>query len=347
MRKNEVINGYRILEDFTTAGGGLCKWTFAERGGQQFFIKEFLSPKYPTPDSPGSPATKARKLSACEKFEAHHRKLHEALVKKCGVGGNLIVTLDFFRWDTMYYKTTERIDVTAFDATAISTMPLDRRLLVLKTVVHSLDILHRQRIVHGDLKPNNVLIKKTETGNFTTKLIDFDSSFFSGDPPSAEEIVGDMVFYSPEWAGYVDPDGGAAASTLTIKSDIFALGLLYCLYTFGKLPALPAPARYPFEAVQLAPLTVGDAVHRSVPDALVAGRLTELIERMLSIHAATRPTAPEVLETLKNVRRPATRTKVGVLGGSLLEKRAPRPPVPPPAAPASKLKGSLLAKKKS
>lgn len=347
MRKDDVINGYRILEDFTTAGGGLCKWTFAERGGQQYFIKEFLSPKYPTAGSPGSPATKARKLSACQKFETHHRKLQEALVRKCGVGGNLIVTLDFFRWDTTYYKTTERIDVATFDGAEISTMPLDQRLLVLKTVVHSLDILHRQKIVHGDLKPNNVLIKKTDTGNFTTKLIDFDNSFFSGAPPSAEEIVGDMVFYSPEWASYVDPDGGAATSTLTIKSDIFALGLLYCLYIFGTLPALAPPARYPFEAVQSVPLKVGENVRRAVDDATVAGRLTELVEAMLSASAAARPSAPEVLETLKNIRRPAAKAAAGVLGGSLLKKPVPRPPVPAPPAPASKLKGSLLSKKKT
>jgi serine/threonine protein kinase len=263
-------------------------------------------------------------------------------VRKCGVGGNLIVTLDFFRWDTMYYKTTERIDVATFDAAEISTMPLDRRLLVLKTVVHSLDILHRQKIVHGDLKPNNVLIKKTETGNFTTKLIDFDSSFFSGDPPSAEEIVGDMVFYSPEWASYVHPDGGAAKSTLTIKSDIFALGLLYGLYMFGTLPVLAPPARYPFEAVQSAPLKVGEKVRRAVEDVTVAGRLTELLEAMLSASAAVRPSAPEVLETLKNIRRPAAKGAAGVLGGSLLKKPAPHAP-----GPAPKLKGSLLNKKKS
>jgi len=42
VKAGDVINGYLILEDFKVVGAGLSKWTFAERGGRQFFIKEFL-----------------------------------------------------------------------------------------------------------------------------------------------------------------------------------------------------------------------------------------------------------------------------------------------------------------
>ena len=69
--------------------------------------------------------------------------------------------------------------------------------MLLKTVAHSLKILHDLRIVHSDLKPSNVLIKRTELG-YTTKLIDFDSSYIAGNPPPPEEIVGTMNYYSPE-----------------------------------------------------------------------------------------------------------------------------------------------------
>ena len=44
MLKGEVINGYRILEDFKIAGG-TSKVSFAEKGGEVYFIKEFLDPK--------------------------------------------------------------------------------------------------------------------------------------------------------------------------------------------------------------------------------------------------------------------------------------------------------------
>ena len=38
MRKGDVIKGYTIVQDFTTAGGGLSKWTFATKGDKEYFI---------------------------------------------------------------------------------------------------------------------------------------------------------------------------------------------------------------------------------------------------------------------------------------------------------------------
>ena len=80
------------------------------------------------------------------------------------------------------------------------------QLVLLKTVAHSLKILHDLQIVHSDLKPSNVLIKRTELG-YTTKLIDFDSSYMVGSPPPPEEIVGTMNYYSPELVRYIQGSG--------------------------------------------------------------------------------------------------------------------------------------------
>ena len=60
MKAGDVINGYTILRDFTVVGAGLSKWTFAERGGREFFIKEFLSPTYPDDAAPGGFVRSAR-----------------------------------------------------------------------------------------------------------------------------------------------------------------------------------------------------------------------------------------------------------------------------------------------
>ena len=98
MKAGDVINGYRILEDFRVVGAGLSKWSFAAKDGREYFIKEFLSPTWPDEHAPGSAQTKMRKRQRCAAFERHHRRLQEALAAVSGVGGNLIVTLHFFRW---------------------------------------------------------------------------------------------------------------------------------------------------------------------------------------------------------------------------------------------------------
>lgn len=333
MQKDDIINGYRILRDFTTTGGGLSKWTFAEKAGVEYFIKEFLSPKYPTEHAPGSPALKARKREACERFEAHHRALMERINASCGKGGNLVFTLDFFRWGATYYKVTEKVDTASVPIDDICRLPLANRLLILRTVTHSLQILHRAGIVHGDLKPENILIKQTKANLYTAKLIDFDNSYFAAQPPEvSEDLVGDMVFYAPEVAAYVQQDTSVLPNQLTQKADIFSLGLLFCLYLTGQLPDFPKKYHYPCLAVQQGytlRLTASGLPHR----------LKRMVNDMLLADPAARPDIQRVFELLKGIRLEADYVKI--------------PWIPPSGVPggvecsttqATKLKGTLLTR---
>src|SRR3954452_7183762 len=164
MQAGDVVNGYRLLEDFKVVGAGLSRWTFAERAGRGFFLKEFLSPTYPDDAAPGSEKTKAKKRARCSAFEAHHRGVQKALAPLSAYGGNLIVTLDFFRWGAKYYKVTETVDAEAMKPSDIARLDFRLQLVLLKSVAHSLKILHDLRIVHGDLKPSNILVKRTALG---------------------------------------------------------------------------------------------------------------------------------------------------------------------------------------
>ena len=202
------MQGYRLLEDFRVVGAGLSEWTFAERDGRIYFIKRFLAPTYPDDDAPGSAKTKARKRARCAAFEAHHRGIQAAMAPLTSYGGNLIATLDFFRHGAKYYKVTEKVDLAGLEPRDVAALGFPAQLVLLKTVAHSLKILHDLDIVHSDLKPSNVLIKRTELG-YTTKLIDFDSSYVVGNPPPPEEIVGTMNYYSPELVSYIQGTGNA------------------------------------------------------------------------------------------------------------------------------------------
>lgn len=296
MLKGDNINGYVVLQNFTTAGGGLSKWTFAQKSGEVYFLKEFLSPKYPTPDAPGSEKSKKRKLKECEKFEKHHQSLMKEVNEKCGMGGNLVFTIDFFRYKTKYYKVTEKIDVASLSVAEIATLPLASRVLILKTIAHSLNVLHNAQIVHGDLKPDNVLIKRSKTGSYTAKLIDFDNSYFSGHPPEiTEDVVGDMAFYSPELALYIKEDTAVQPKDLTIKSDIFALGLLYALYLTGKMPAFDREKyTYPGIAAIADEQIVFEA--SDLPKPLIV-----LVNNMLQTNYHSRPNIGEVFNLLKTM----------------------------------------------
>lgn len=325
MKAGEVVNGYLILEDFKVVGAGLSKWTFAERGGRQFFIKEFLSPTFPDAAAPGSEKTKAKKRTRCATFEVQHRGMQKALAPLSAYGGNLIVTLDFFRWGAKYYKVTEKVDAEDLGVGGVAGLELRWQLVLMKSVAHSLKILHDLRIVHGDLKPSNILIKRTELG-YTTKLIDFDSAYIDGNPPSAEEIVGTINYYSPELLGYIQ-QAGVQPTDLGVASDVFALGLIYSEYLTGAGPPFDT-GRYHEPAVAV---RSGETLR--VPRTGVLPALADLVDGMLLADPTKRPTIGQIHTTLMGVR----------LGGRSLITDAARPS--PPArkpTPSSTLRGSGL-----
>ena len=291
-RAGDVLNGYRLLEDFRVVGAGLSEWSFAERGGREFFIKRFLSPTYPEADAPGSERIKAKKRARCAAFEAHHRGIQAAMAPLTTYGGNLIATLDFFRIGAKYYKVTEKVDVAGLQTRDIAALDFPAQLVLLKTVAHSLKILHDLRIVHSDLKPGNVLVKRTELG-YTTKLIDFDSSYIAGNPPPPEEIVGTMNYYSPELVRYIQ--GSAAPGEMTEASDIFALGLIYAEYLTGAMPPFDPAHHEPAIAVLHGqPLKLGPS---RAPTSII-----DLVERMLLPDPAARPSVAQVHATLMSLR---------------------------------------------
>ena len=195
----------------------------------------------------------------------------------------------------------------------IAALDFPAQLVLLKTVAHSLKILHDLRIVHSDLKPGNVLVKRTELG-YTTKLIDFDSSYIAGNPPPPEEIVGTMNYYSPELVRYIQ--GSAAPGELTGASDIFALGLIYAEYLTGAMPPFDPAYHEPAVAVLHGqPLKLGPS-RAPTP-------ITDLVERMLLPDPAARPSVAQVHSTLMSLR-----------GGPAPSMTARAPvPIRPPVVP--------------
>ncbi len=294
MKAGDVINGYTVLEDFKVVGAGLSKWTFAERGGRTYFLKEFLSPTYLDNDAPGSEKTKARKRARCATFEAHHRGVQRALAPLSAYGGNLIVTLDFFRWGSKYYKVTEKVDAAGLRPVDVASLDFGTQLVLMKTVAHSLKILHDLRIVHSDLKPSNVLFKRTELG-YTTKLIDFDSSYIAGKPPPPEEIVGTINYYSPELLGYIQ-EAGVSPAELGVASDVFSLGLIYTEYLTGAPPPFDVATHHePAVAVRS-----GQTLR--IPRAGIRPEIADLVDQMLATDPAGRPPISEIHASLMAVR---------------------------------------------
>ncbi|MCX5229375.1 lipopolysaccharide kinase InaA family protein [Streptomyces sp. NBC_00233] len=341
MKLGDTIAGYRIVTEPTNANGGKCIWAFAEKDGGQYFIKQFLEPKRPRDDAADSKSVRIRREVAQE-FEKRHRDVMKRLRPDTLGGGNIVLATDFFHVGSTYYKVTERIDTTSLDRP--QTLEPRQKMVLLKTLGSSLKQLHDSGTVHGDLKPLNVLVQKREGAAFhAAKLIDFDDSYSSGNPPQPDAIAGDSVYGAPEWLRYIKLDETVRPKDLTCAVDIFALGLMTHTYVVGELPVYEPGFDSPADAVN------GGAELRF--DSRLSDELLALLRRMTSADPRARPDVAAFLATLSDPevctlrhRRPGTTAPPKAT-------KAPAPPAgtttPEPARTKSRIRSTFGPRKEA
>jgi len=282
----EMLGNYQLTGELSSQNSGYSVWGYGVKDGREYFIKQFLSPKYPENDTVSSPERLQRKIEKCRQFEQQKKTLYHQL--NINSDGTAVRVTEFFRIGSKYYISMPKIQPLSMNISNIKQLSDQRKRRLCAIIAHSVASFHRGGIVHADLKHDNVLFTRTSSGTVTAKIIDFDASFLESAPPAAgDEIVGDLVYFSPEACRSI---WGESVS-LTCKMDVFSMGVLFHQYFTGGLPAFDhRECSYPGEAVAKGlPLTMLDGIPADV---------AELIGRMLLPEAADRPTAEEVFQAL-------------------------------------------------
>ncbi|MGV8041451.1 MAG: serine/threonine protein kinase [Thermoanaerobaculaceae bacterium] len=135
-----------------------------------------------------------------------------------------------------------------------STLPLEEQLALLRSVCLAVDAVHRQGIVHGDIKPSNILV--TDSG--LPKVLDFGVARRLQVP--TDKLFGLTPAYaSPEQLAGEDP---------TERSDVYSLGVLLFEVLTSGLP-YPVAGLSRKEAAEIVsstePPRPSSAVARCVP----------------------------------------------------------------------------------
>lgn len=92
---------------------------------------------------------------------------------------------------------------------------------VVRGCLGALDALHRAGIIHADVKPSNIMLKRTGTA----KLIDIGAAFHTGEPPLTKTCT--PMYAAPEVLDGSDP---------TQQSDLASLGYLLVEALSGRPP---------------------------------------------------------------------------------------------------------------
>ncbi|UCC78955.1 MAG: sigma 54-interacting transcriptional regulator [Candidatus Zixiibacteriota bacterium] len=152
------------------------------------------------------------------------------------------------------------------------------------SVCRALEYIHNQGIVHGDLKPTNILIDSDK--NY--RLVDFGLSFITGD--DAAKSSGSAAFISPEVIH---------KNAATNRSDIYSLGLLFYELIFGK-------PLYEGSAGEIISMKLSGATRLpEVPEKYGGNRMREVLGKMIDPDPHNRfDSVGAVLDEIEDIFKP-------------------------------------------
>lgn len=147
---------------------------------------------------------------------------------------------------------------------------------VFEPVAQAVAFLHRNRINHLDLKPDNIMFKQTPGGELKPVIIDFGLSKHydqQGRPTSTVRIQGCSDGYAPveQYAGL---------NSFAPQADVYALGATLYYMLVGKDPVI---ATEQTSAALMAALP--SAVSRAVKNAIIGAMQQNRADRLPSVEA--------------------------------------------------------------
>ena len=140
---------------------------------------------------------------------------------------NIVGVYDVGREGNINYIVMELIEGKTLNEVIEEEAPMDYRKVIdiSKQVAAALRVAHKNKIIHRDVKPHNIMI----TNDGVVKLADFGIARAVNDATlsTGSKIVGSVHYFSPEQArgNYVDE-----------RSDIYSLGIVMYEMLTGKVP---------------------------------------------------------------------------------------------------------------
>lgn len=307
-RKKYAIDPKDVVGDsikWEPTGSGA--YVIGECKGKKYFIKRYtMGPRIPSKSIPEPVYSEQYSIAKwLENKQADIKKLF----KKLSVDGDhIVVEEDDFWDDNIFTIITELIpnENKDFDYTTLS---IDQFKKLCKDIAVLIQKIHNAGVTHGDLKEKNILIQKSGS-ELVPYLIDFDLSYPSdyatrinsdGKPLLGYPVVFSEGYQSPEIAIYnFEDEGVVGADTITNKTDIFTLAIIFHRLWTGSFPAVIGDSCAVGEAVYLDKEIKIDPKFDVSLGSNNDCKFSTLLMWMLEKDAAIRPTAQQVFDVLSD-----------------------------------------------
>lgn len=207
----DSIKSY-IVDKVLNMGAFANSYIVKDAAGNKYFMKEYSDPKESDPI-----------------FADFHRN-QEIIISRLGAMSSITEKfVEHFVLDGIYYQVKESLHGMDLFDWLNAHVEYEDRIPLSVIICGAIRTIHENRIVHQDLKPQQVMMvddeigKKTRLG-YRVVLSDFDWAIPDG---KAVKVVGTPLYRSPEHYRNQTP---------TYQSDIFTLGIMIHEFLTGRNP---------------------------------------------------------------------------------------------------------------
>ena len=234
--KMQTLHDY-IIDEKQWRFGNDGQYNFATKDGKEYLIKRLNFPRYPASDS-FKGEFKQKKIDLCNEWLRHRQEIIDAIP---GSGtGTIAKPIEVFREGSRYYEVSYMINGTSIPYYEVYKESYIDKVGIMRMVALSLSDIHNRGVIHGNLKPENILIYRLpESHNFVVRVIGFTNSFFEKELPNV--IPAETTWQSPEvlrynQAAWFEKNPNPCENEISCKLDVYSLGLIFHLYCSGTLP---------------------------------------------------------------------------------------------------------------
>jgi serine/threonine protein kinase len=288
--RGEKVHGYTI-DAHLSSGQNALSFAARDAAGERVFLKGYKSPSV--------------RVSWYDGFR-HYQKEMKQRLEAPPCREFCYRFLDNFEEDRTYFQVFEFLDdssslqkVLKECASRPDTVAWDQRVIMAKVILGGLRALHQARIVHADLKPDNIMLIEDPTirMRYRLKIIDMDFSVLTDRQAPWHGHEG-----YPGTPGYASPEH-LAGKVPQPASDVFTCGLiLYELLANGHPYHFDDQEKYlpAYQAYRVPP----PLLRGRMPAPARGNEVQQVLHLCLHPDPAKRPTAQRVHEALNGSAPP-------------------------------------------
>lgn len=300
-----VADKYRV-ERLLGQGGMGSVWA-----GRHVTLGQLVAIKFVHPKLAGS-SEAVRRFDNEAKAAARIKSRHAVAVQDHGVSsaGQPYIVMEYLEGESLERAIRRR-----------GKLPLNEVVQIVAQSARALSAAHEARVVHRDLKPDNIFLANDKEGSalgYTVKLVDFGIAKVVQDEAEsgASATQAGMVLGTPH---YMSPEALTASAPVSAASDIWSLGACAFAAACGRVPFEGDAIGDVVLKVCAAPLPVPSKLEPTLPKAFDAW-FQKCCSRDVSARFKTAAEAADALQRLEEWSR-AQRENV------VYEFRPPQPSV--------------------